>query len=65
LKTTIQLPPKKPDYSASHEQIKTLRSFENFSCVAEDSLLIKKLGKKQASEIIKRLKEGEVIELKG
>jgi hypothetical protein len=47
------------------EQIKILRSFENFTCITNDSVLLNKLGRKQASEIISRLKAGDVIELKG
>jgi len=62
---TIQLPQIKPDSIASPEQIKELRSFQNFSFRADDSVLAKKLSKKLASEMIKRLKNGEVIELKG
>ena len=65
MKTTIQLPITKIEHSASAEQIKALRAFENFTCITNDSVLLKKLDSKRASEIIKRLKAGDVIELKG
>jgi hypothetical protein len=65
LKTTIQLPLKNAENTTTSEQIQILRKFENFTCGTSDSFLLKKLGKKQASEIIDRLKTGEVIELKG
>jgi len=65
MKTTIQLPNTKTAYHASAEQIKALRNFEKFSFINDDEVLLKKLDGKKASEIIKRLKAGEEIELKG
>jgi hypothetical protein len=65
LTAIIRLLPKKPDTIATPEQIKVLRSFQNFSCIQDDAILLKRLGKKQASDIIERLKSGEEIELKG
>jgi len=65
LKATIQLPVKNADVPATMDQITTMRTFPNFSCRAKDEYLLKKLKKKQASELIDRLKKGEEIELKG
>jgi hypothetical protein len=62
---TIQLLSKKADCPANVGQIKTLRSYKNFKCNTPDSVLMKNLGTKQASEIIDRLKNEEEIELKG